>query len=1723
MADDKERIVSGRLEFDVSKVSEQLKELSDAVQQAKQQLTSKPSGNIWFDELGGTIQSAIAKVQVAAKQGIISLAELEQKLLSIKNIYGQAGAFDPQKVGAPQAIANEKAITDALIQAEKQRTAIYQAEQRTRLALEKQAIAEREALEKEYDAWWQNALKQQEQMDKLHYLALQENAKRDAQAKAQAIDNELRQVKEFYNMRLITAQEALQRLEQLMNEETAYFQQNQDKQIQILKTAYSIEESMYAEQRKALSGNSGGFQRMHMNGFGMMNPIGMAEMMLQFEAMHRLLDNLRKGIVGVDQAEAGLKQVFGETAQTQEQLNAVTNDFINVGKMYGQTVQEITDAAKQWGRQYKDVNTALELTRAATILATVDNLSMADANRSLEATMNAMGMAATDQASAMENSMKIVDSWSALAHEASVSAQDLAMGVERSAGAAHQAGMNIDQLNALIAAGIRNTGLSGENIGNMWKTVIANIAAATPQVQNAFKQLGIDMYTTGENGKKEMKPVYDLIIELSEAAKTASTEQSKYFETIAGGKYQYSKFMSAIADTKTIQDDLTKSMESGGKATQLVQDQMHTLHAELVRLADTIQQIGHNATSGGLGEVVKSFVVDLRYLIEGLQQIPAPFVAAGVGAIAFIGVLKLLGSAFGGLRSLVESYIRTMATARGIKQALIAVTNGEAAANQSFTATLLQKINAERADVVAQQAQRQAAIGTTAAMETEALAARQLQVAITGVDIAAGALTAGLTLVLGIGSMVATNVGSMTEVMAENQQQMSEMTAAYQKHRNEVDSLLKSYQQLDNATKGGTVFADDKQQQEYYDTMQKIANILPNVVEYTDENGRAHIRSAQAIKEEIDQQQKLMQLKAQDTVANFKIDYKNTLDHLKSLKEQVEQLNQQISSGTTISVTSVVASETGRGDIRKLTERELYDLRNRRYQLTQELDATNQEVRQKMLDFANALASQSGVQLNEQSQGLLQRLIGDVDWDKVGNDANKVQSTIQQIVNTVIAAQKASKDGQMSNDAYAESYAKLSQTIPMTSQAMKDFTNATNSSTSAAKSNTDAMAEITAAVQDAIKNNKLLLEAEQQLSNTHKISQSTLSQLIAKYPDFVNVLNQGEAAIKDWINAKEKDNAVTIQTEKSKTEAVINETKARIQAMMDEIAALNALAAAHKSLVYGVMNGLAPGIDALNPNLMYTQKANALSRDVADAQKELQSLYKQLDYVNNAFKAVTIPQYGVDGGSSSSKKKTDPMQQYLDAIRAISQKDDDALLTYERRVTSTSNALDVLDKKLSTAIDTFKSHMTSTKAAKDVLNAYHNDIKGLQANINALTQENSKLKSEISGVQKEIAKVNDDFKHGRIDAKTHTDALRELNQEYDRLTNKLNSNTQAIEKNKDAMAQAAQSVRDSMVEALRSAYEDEQKLTEQALANIYEPQIKALQEQKDAIDEMIQSLQEQWQIEDEMAQLSDLQSQLAAVEADKRYQIVTVDGKLEYTYDTARAAELQKQIDDQQKKIQRDKQLQELQHEKDALDKRLQNLQDFYDQAKQKLDDYWSYKLSQDNLNYEVDYLIEKNGLDKAFAKIDDYATKVINRYNAIEQAANAAAAAIAMVSSLGSSGIGDLTLNPDVQNAIATLQQQGLLPPDIAQFDTGGYIPPGKEGLVYLHENEVIAPSPLVDKLNNLVINVPRMPAFNNVNTTTQTMTIQINGNLEFPNVRNGNDAMDFLDQLISGVRRKW
>jgi TP901 family phage tail tape measure protein len=350
-------------------------------------------------------------------------------------------------------------------------------------------------------------------------------------------------------------------------------------------------------------------------------------------------------------AMAGIAQVLPKVEEGQAAMNGEFSKFASIGAQFGQSADNVLEAARSVGRLYgqgggdADVgakNTEI-LTAQAAKMATTDNFEMKDAVLGLESALSQFNMQTEDSNLLMARSTHILDVWTKLAHTSGASAQDLTEGVKQSGAAANAAGVSFGFLNALIATGVRTTAKSGNEIGTMLKSLFASIQS--DKAVKAMQKFGIEVYKIGANGKKELRPVEDLILDISKGLQHTNLDSkslSDFMLAISGGKWQSSKTIALLNNYNELKRTIELTKDSAGFTDQQLALQMDTVARKVETLKANIAKLFMSNGNNGLVNDIKWILNLLNSLLEKSQKGTSHAYQFAKGILAIVAAYKLL-------------------------------------------------------------------------------------------------------------------------------------------------------------------------------------------------------------------------------------------------------------------------------------------------------------------------------------------------------------------------------------------------------------------------------------------------------------------------------------------------------------------------------------------------------------------------------------------------------------------------------------------------------------------------------------------------------------------------------------------------------------------------------------------------------------------------------------------------------------------------------------------------------------------------------------------------------------------------------------------------------------------------------------------------------------------------------------------------------------------------
>ncbi|MGI6286680.1 phage tail tape measure protein [Neomoorella humiferrea] len=388
--------------------------------------------------------------------------------------------------------------------------------------------------------------------------------------------------------------------------------------------------------------------------------------------LYGALDTLSQGIVGVEKGVKGLITVLPQLAENEEELRQAETSLIDITQKYGTSLEETMQVARSVGRMYKDIATVMGLVDQITLMNVIDNVRLEDATRGVEAAMATYGKTLKSTNEVLGFTGSLLDKITNLSHNAFVTGTDLVEILQRSSSAALNAKMSIDELLGLGAAATRATGMGGAEIGNMLKSVLAQLSAPSKKVREDIEAIGVKLHDT--NG--QLKDAYTLILELALATENAKLSQEDLNDAILSasrGVFQYSKLAALVGSFDEIVKNTALSLNAQGQTMKMAAQQLDTIERHVGQLKNTLIDLFSKAGDDGLRNTIKSTIDHLDQFLIGLKNVSSETIKFGAIVMGLGIALKVINGIFIKITTTIE-------TVKTLKEGLTAATTLLAAA-----------------------------------------------------------------------------------------------------------------------------------------------------------------------------------------------------------------------------------------------------------------------------------------------------------------------------------------------------------------------------------------------------------------------------------------------------------------------------------------------------------------------------------------------------------------------------------------------------------------------------------------------------------------------------------------------------------------------------------------------------------------------------------------------------------------------------------------------------------------------------------------------------------------------------------------------------------------------------------------------------------------------------------------------------------------------------------
>lgn len=629
-----------------------------------------------------------------------------------------------------------------------------------------------------------------------------------------------------------------------------------------------------------------------------------------YKAMHEVTQAMREGLVDIESNMAGYVQTnehyfvhfedgTNKMVMDTQKLNRETKAFIQTAHELGSNILDVTESARLWGRMYKDVNVVQELVRQSTKLSTVDMVELEDATKSMESVMSQYGVHITNANEAMVIGNRVLDSWSKVAHDTMAPARDLGAAFQRTGKIAAETGVSFDVMNGLISSGVRNTALSGENLGNMWKTVLGTIR--TDKAVDEIERLGVKTKEVVD-GVEQWRKAEDILLDLSIQVTDKNYDLTQSYADISRGVYQYAK-LAASLNVGDILLGTAASVGSSGSTMQYLTVQMDTIQRKAAQTRTSLLEIFNTAGEDGLRQMIKDVLDGIDQLLIGLTKIPTGVYAAAAGLSGLLLAYKALS---GPITSVIAA-IQVLNAAKAQETVSTVASTTATAANSAANTVNIVSSEGVTISTVQQTAAReaQAVATTTATVATGALSRAQAAATVT-----MAAATAGLSLLVGAIAIFAMKSGEAEkaerdriQMMKDNDSASQQMISQYQRQIDLLPKMVNAHNSLKAMIDGGTLSTSKQEQAKRQ--LEEISKALAMTIGkeglaqleaagFTDEATQTQIAALNSL---IDKQREARKAVLEDQKNGLQNQMNENIAAIEKTKEKIESLENSLIAG----------------------------------------------------------------------------------------------------------------------------------------------------------------------------------------------------------------------------------------------------------------------------------------------------------------------------------------------------------------------------------------------------------------------------------------------------------------------------------------------------------------------------------------------------------------------------------------------------------------------------------------------------------------------------------------------------------------------------------------------------------------------------------------------------------------------------------------------------------
>lgn len=570
-------------------------------------------------------------------------------------------------------------------------------------------------------------------------------------------------------------------------------------------------------------------------------PVWMVSMGLFYGTIRKLQDSFRE-MIELNSQMVVLERVSNGMIKA----NQAMETSIDVADRLGNTIGQVNDALIEFGRMGERGNDLDYLTEVATLMGNVSDLEISESSSALIAAQKGFNIEA-------ENTIRVVDALNETDNNWSITTQQLAESLMRSAGTAGVYGSELERVIGYTTAIGQTTRESGRVIGNSLKSIFSRINSV-PAAVDSLGQIGVEV----TNSAGEMRAVDDVLDDLGSKWNTLSKAQQQNIGINVAGRYQLSRFLILMESYEDALAASATAENSAGSARRENEAYLDSYEAKLNKVQNEWTELTLSMQEDFMGDILIAGSTAIIGTVSALSSV--------------IDTVGLFPTTFGAASLAVMLFGKNMHTTSLRGAALLDKLKGTIATTQAYgtahTVAATKMTLAERA---------------TNALDVATGKLRKGLVS-TGTFLAGAVLpVAGF---MALGWAISFVTGKLADHAQQKEKFNREQQTSLQSIDNEKDKIIELVQEYENLS---NIDRNLEQEDRYVQLQNELASLLPQVKMGEDEKGNAILSNTDYIREYVELLEQQLEYERKIAAETAEGDIISAEDDIEKAKKNLEK------------------------------------------------------------------------------------------------------------------------------------------------------------------------------------------------------------------------------------------------------------------------------------------------------------------------------------------------------------------------------------------------------------------------------------------------------------------------------------------------------------------------------------------------------------------------------------------------------------------------------------------------------------------------------------------------------------------------------------------------------------------------------------------------------------------------------------------------------------------